>query len=76
VVIDQVFLSAITEERTVQAIFQDVKLVLEVLRKKGYDKPALMQFDAIDPQTGHVVSIVTNARVKETKVNDVTSFEF
>ena len=37
---------------------------------EGYDKPVLMQFDAIDPITGHVVSTVTNARVIKCKASD------
>lgn len=33
---------------------------------EGYTSPVLMQFDAIEDETGYVVSTVTNARVRHT----------
>lgn len=69
-VIDQVFSSAISQARTVQSIFEDATILIEALMNEGYDKPVLMQFDAIDPITGHVVSTVTNARVIKCKASD------
>ena len=66
-VIDQVFFSTISDARTVHSIYKDAKKVIEALVQKGYDKPVLMQFDAIDPETGYVVSTVTNARVQVKK---------
>lgn len=63
VVHDQIFCQNITQEATVAAIYASMVEVIEGMSELGYEEPMMMQFDAIDEDTDHVVSIVTNVKV-------------
>ena len=63
VVHDQIFCSNITQEATVAAIYAAMVEVIECIGELGHEEPMIMQFDALDEETEHVVSIVTNVRV-------------
>jgi hypothetical protein len=42
-----------------------VEEVIEQLKKLNHDKPLLMQFDLLDPDTNEVLTTITNVAVRE-----------
>jgi hypothetical protein len=42
-----------------------VEEVIEQLKQLNHDKPLLMQFDLLDPDTNEVLTTITNVAVRE-----------
>jgi hypothetical protein len=45
-------------------IYNSVLLLIDELKRQGFDKPIIMQFDLLDPVTNEVVSAITNVLAK------------
>jgi len=63
VVHDQVLFATISQEMTVNDTYVVAFHLIKALKEANYNHPMMMQFDAMDPLSGHTFSIITNVRL-------------
>jgi hypothetical protein len=65
IVLEQVLRFDLGSAETVSAMYEALKQLMMKLKIAGYTNPLMLQFDALDPVTNEVVSIITNVFIKQ-----------